>query len=215
MKSAISIDVAAPAEVVFALARDVERWPRLLAHYEDVRILERRPDGSVVARMIARRPVFGLLGIGLPVAWRSRTWSEPETCRIRFVHQRRRDERDGRHVADRDDRGGVPGHDRARLPAAVRAVGTVHRPVLHPPDRRTDARHIQGDRGGVWRAQEPRPRRRQWRAQEPRPRRRRSRAAARVRRRARAPRARRRRARTPRARRRRRDQHEHAASGCS
>ena len=87
MKSAISIDVAAPAEVVFALARDVERWPRLLAHYEDVRILERRPDGSVVARMIARRPVFGLLGIGLPVAWRSRTWSEPETCRIRFVHQ--------------------------------------------------------------------------------------------------------------------------------
>jgi ribosome-associated toxin RatA of RatAB toxin-antitoxin module len=86
MKSAISIDVAAPAEVVFALARDVERWPRLLAHYEDVRILERRPDGSVVARMIARRPVFGLLGIGLPVAWRSRTWSESETCRIRFVH---------------------------------------------------------------------------------------------------------------------------------
>jgi ribosome-associated toxin RatA of RatAB toxin-antitoxin module len=87
MKSAISIDVAAPAEVVFALARDVERWPRLLAHYEEVRILERRPDGSVVARMIARRPVFGLLGIGLPVAWRSRTWSEPQACRIRFVHQ--------------------------------------------------------------------------------------------------------------------------------
>ena len=36
--------------------------------------------------MIARRPVFGLLGIGLPVAWRSRTWSEPQACRIRFVH---------------------------------------------------------------------------------------------------------------------------------
>ena len=87
MKSAISIDVAAPPEVVFALARDVERWPRLLPHYEDVRILERRPDGSVVARMIARRPVFGLLGLGLPVAWRSRTWSERDTCRIRFVHQ--------------------------------------------------------------------------------------------------------------------------------
>ena len=87
MKSAISIDVAAPAEVVFALARDVERWPNLLPHYEDVRILERRPDGSVVARMIARRPLFGLLGLGLPVAWRSRTWSERETCRIRFIHQ--------------------------------------------------------------------------------------------------------------------------------
>jgi ribosome-associated toxin RatA of RatAB toxin-antitoxin module len=87
VKSSISIHVATPPEVVFALARDVERWPRLLPHYEDVRILERRADGSVVARMIARRPVFGLLGIGLPVAWRSRTWSEPETCRIRFVHQ--------------------------------------------------------------------------------------------------------------------------------
>jgi len=87
MKSAISIDVAAPPEVVFALARDVERWPRLLPHYEDVRILERRPDGSVVARMIARRPLFGLLGLGLPVAWRSRTWSEPLVCGIRFVHQ--------------------------------------------------------------------------------------------------------------------------------
>ena len=87
MKSVISIHVAAPAEMVFALAHDVERWPRLLAHYEDVRILERRPDGSVVARMIARRPVFGLLGLGLPVAWRSRTWSEPQACRIRFVHQ--------------------------------------------------------------------------------------------------------------------------------
>ena len=87
MKSAISIDIAAPPEVVFALARDVERWPRLLPHYEDVRILESRTDGSVVARMIARRPVVGLLGLGLPVAWRSRTWSEPKTCRIRFVHQ--------------------------------------------------------------------------------------------------------------------------------
>ena len=148
MKSAISIDVAAPPEVVFALARDVERWPRLLPHYEDVRILERRPDGSVVARMIARRPVFGLLGLGLPVAWRSRTWSEPRDVPDPVRPPGRRDERDGRHVADRGDRGRLPGHDRARLPAAVRAVGTVHRPVLHPPDRRTDARHVQGDRGG-------------------------------------------------------------------
>ena len=149
MKSAISIDVAAPAELVFALARDVERWPRLLAHYEDVRILERRPDGSVVARMIARRPVFGLLGIGLPVAWRSRTWSEPQACRIRFVHHG--GATNGMDVTWRIESTGrgLPGHDRARLPAAVRAVGTVHRPVLHPPDRGKDAGVVQGDRGGV------------------------------------------------------------------
>jgi ribosome-associated toxin RatA of RatAB toxin-antitoxin module len=87
MKTDISIEVAAPPELVFSLARDVERWPKLLPHYVDVRMLEWRGDGSVVARMIARRPVFGLVGLGIPVAWRSRTWSEPETCRLRFVHQ--------------------------------------------------------------------------------------------------------------------------------
>jgi ribosome-associated toxin RatA of RatAB toxin-antitoxin module len=87
MRSSIGIDVAAPAELVFELARDVERWPRLLPHYVGVRVLERRADGSVVARMIARRPVLDLLGIGIPVAWRSRTWAESESLRLRFVHQ--------------------------------------------------------------------------------------------------------------------------------
>jgi ribosome-associated toxin RatA of RatAB toxin-antitoxin module len=87
VNSHISIDVDAPPELVFALARDVERWPRLLPHYVSVTVLERRPDGSVVARLIARRPLLPVLGIGLPVAWRSRSWSEEETCRLRFVHQ--------------------------------------------------------------------------------------------------------------------------------
>jgi hypothetical protein len=27
-----------------------------------------------------------VLGLSLPVAWRSRTWSEPDTLRLRFVH---------------------------------------------------------------------------------------------------------------------------------
>ena len=87
MNTHISIDVDAPPELVFALARDVERWPRLLPHYVSVKVLERRPDGSVVARLIARRPFVPVLGIGLPVAWRSRSWSEPDSCRLRFVHQ--------------------------------------------------------------------------------------------------------------------------------
>ena len=87
MKTSISIDMAAPPELVFALARDVERWPQLLPHYVSVTVLERRPDGRVVARLIARRPFVPVLGIGLPVAWRSRSWSESETCRLRFIHQ--------------------------------------------------------------------------------------------------------------------------------
>ena len=86
MRTTIAIDAAAPAELVFRLARDVERWPLLLPHYVRVRAVERRTDGSVVAEMVARRTLVRVLGIGLPVAWRSRTWSEPATRRLRFVH---------------------------------------------------------------------------------------------------------------------------------
>ena len=50
------------------------------------RARERRPDGSLVADFVARRPLIAVLGLGLPVAWRSRTWSEPATRRLRFVH---------------------------------------------------------------------------------------------------------------------------------
>jgi ribosome-associated toxin RatA of RatAB toxin-antitoxin module len=87
VQSTISIDVAAPPALVFRLARDVERWPRLLPHYVSVSVVERPPDGSVVAEFVARRPLVPVLGLGLPVAWRSRTWNEPEARRLRFVHR--------------------------------------------------------------------------------------------------------------------------------
>src|SRR4051812_18406958 len=86
MRSSVSIDVAAPAELVFRLARDVERWPRLLPHYVAVDVAERHADGSIVARMVARRPFVPVLALGLPVVWVSRAWSEPKTLRLRFVH---------------------------------------------------------------------------------------------------------------------------------
>ncbi|HKG57611.1 MAG TPA: SRPBCC family protein [Candidatus Limnocylindrales bacterium] len=86
MRSTISIDVAAPGDLVFRLARDVERWPRLLPHYVAVDVSERRADGSLVARLVARRPLVPVLGIGLPVVWRSRSWPDPATRRLRFVH---------------------------------------------------------------------------------------------------------------------------------
>jgi ribosome-associated toxin RatA of RatAB toxin-antitoxin module len=86
MHSEVAIRIAAPPELVFALAHDIERWADLLPHYSRSAAVERRPDGSVVADFIARRPLIGVLGLGLPVAWRSRTWSEPATRRLRFVH---------------------------------------------------------------------------------------------------------------------------------
>ncbi len=85
MRSSIGIDIAAPADLVFRLARDVERWSDLLPHYARSTVRERRPDG-LIADFIARRPFVPILGIGLPVAWRSRTWSEPAGRRLRFVH---------------------------------------------------------------------------------------------------------------------------------
>jgi ribosome-associated toxin RatA of RatAB toxin-antitoxin module len=87
MSSVISVGVDAPAELVYALAHDVERWPRLLPHYLSVRVLERSGDGALLARFVALRQVVPLLGLGIPVAWRSRTWSEPESLRLRFQHR--------------------------------------------------------------------------------------------------------------------------------
>jgi ribosome-associated toxin RatA of RatAB toxin-antitoxin module len=86
----LSIDVAAPAELVFRLARDPLRWPALLPHYSAARVVERLPDGTLVAVFVARRSLpgpLGLLGWGIPVAWRSRTWAEPGERRLRFLHQ--------------------------------------------------------------------------------------------------------------------------------
>jgi ribosome-associated toxin RatA of RatAB toxin-antitoxin module len=84
--SAIAIDIAASPDRVFALARDVERWAVLLPHYARSSAVRREPDGRLVADFVARRPLIALLGLGLPVAWRSRTWSEAATRRLRFEH---------------------------------------------------------------------------------------------------------------------------------
>jgi aromatase len=86
MRSTIGIDIAAPPELVFGLARRVERWERLLPHYARSRAVAAGADGAFVTDFVARRTLVPFLGLGLPVAWRARTWAEPETCRLRFVH---------------------------------------------------------------------------------------------------------------------------------
>ena len=86
MRSAIGIDIDAPPDLVFALARDTERWEQLLPHYVRSRAAGPRVGGAIVLDFVARRPLVPILGLGLAVAWRSRTWSEPATRRLRFVH---------------------------------------------------------------------------------------------------------------------------------
>ncbi len=85
MRSTIATDVGAPPELVFRLARDVTRWPQLLPHYASVTVSD-RSHGRTTARMVARRPLIPLLGLGIPVTWLVRTWPEPETLRLRFQH---------------------------------------------------------------------------------------------------------------------------------
>ena len=85
MRSTIAIDVAAPADLVFRLARDITRWPDLLPHYVRVTVVDRDGDRTV-AQMIARRPLVSLLGLTIPVVWRARTWAEPGVRRLRFQH---------------------------------------------------------------------------------------------------------------------------------
>jgi len=88
VRSTIGINVAAPAALVFELARDVERWPDLLPHYARAdRLGEPDPAGRTLVRFVARRPLVSVLGIGLPVAWRSLTWSERDGLRLRFLHR--------------------------------------------------------------------------------------------------------------------------------
>lgn len=86
MQTSIGIAIDAPAELVFRLARRVETWERLLPHYARSRVVDRRADGSLVVQFVARRPLIGFLGLALPIAWRARTWNEPDSLRLRFVH---------------------------------------------------------------------------------------------------------------------------------
>ncbi len=78
------ITIRAPIDSVFALARDVERWPEILPHYRWVRILERRPDGATV-EMAAWRP-FGPPPLRYPAWWISDMRVDRQDRMIRYRH---------------------------------------------------------------------------------------------------------------------------------
>jgi coenzyme Q-binding protein COQ10 len=84
MRTIDRIVIRAPLERVFALARDVERWPELLPHYRWVRMLERRADGGRV-EMAAWRP-FGPPPLRYPAWWVSEMDVDPDRAMIRYRH---------------------------------------------------------------------------------------------------------------------------------
>jgi len=73
-----SVDMAAPAATIYALAQDVASWPRFLPHYRYVRVLQETPDERI-AVMGARRS-------WIPVRWTARERLHPAIPRIEFIH---------------------------------------------------------------------------------------------------------------------------------
>jgi ribosome-associated toxin RatA of RatAB toxin-antitoxin module len=84
VKTHIERRVAADPHIAFGLAAAVEEWPRILPHYRWVHILERRPDGSRVVEMAARRDV--LLRLAVPLRWTAVQTLRPHEPRIEFEH---------------------------------------------------------------------------------------------------------------------------------
>lgn len=75
--------IRAPLDRVYAVAVDVEQWPRLLPHYRWVRVLERRPPAMAIVEMAAWRP-FG--PARWPTWWVSEMTPDPAGRRIRYHH---------------------------------------------------------------------------------------------------------------------------------
>jgi uncharacterized membrane protein len=75
-----TIDIAAPAELIYRFGAETQRWPELLPHYRYVRVLEERGLTRVVA-MSAWRDLF-------PIRWVALQTNDPLTPRIAFHHVR-------------------------------------------------------------------------------------------------------------------------------
>lgn len=85
----ITIDerrIAAPPDVAFRVAADVERWPDILPHYRRVRFLERRGFGDGVVEMAAWRDFGGALRY--PTWWVSEMRADADERRVHYTHVR-------------------------------------------------------------------------------------------------------------------------------
>ncbi|HXW51669.1 MAG TPA: SRPBCC family protein [Candidatus Acidoferrales bacterium] len=73
-----SIDIQAPAALIYDVAHDVSRWASMLPHYRYVRVLERNGD-DCICEMGARRDF-------VPVRWTAAVHLLPQIPRIEFTH---------------------------------------------------------------------------------------------------------------------------------
>ena len=84
MRTVDTLFVPGAPEAMFALAADVEAWPRRLPHYRYVRVLKKEATEWIV-EMSANRP-FGPLG--WPTWWTSRMWVDHARLSVRYEHIR-------------------------------------------------------------------------------------------------------------------------------
>lgn len=75
--------VRASVDAMFAVVRDVERWPSLLRHYRYVRFRSRASDGGGIVEMSANRP-FGIAN--WPTWWLSEMQVDESGRAVRFRH---------------------------------------------------------------------------------------------------------------------------------
>jgi aromatase len=86
MDTCISRLIRADPPTVFRLAAMVEDWPRILPHYQWVRILQTHANGTRTLSMAARRDVTA--GVGIPVHWTAVQSVDEHAHRIEFTHVR-------------------------------------------------------------------------------------------------------------------------------
>lgn len=83
MHTVNTIEIDAPAEVVFVLAAAVEEWPALLTHYRSVQVLD---SGAAPEDGAVRRVRMAASRSGIPVSWTALQVIDERALEIRYRH---------------------------------------------------------------------------------------------------------------------------------
>ena len=85
MRTIYEHEAAAPTDVCFQVAADVERWPDILRHYRRVRFLRRDGFATGLVEMAAWLPL-GAAPIGWPTWWLAEMRHDAEEHRVMYQH---------------------------------------------------------------------------------------------------------------------------------